>query len=85
MSVDGIDSRTSTDPGRITTHRGLRITDPTRTFLDLAADLDLVDLVVLGDSLCRAGRLTPDQLVAAVRTARAAPAPGEAARRSLGA
>jgi hypothetical protein len=65
MSVDGIDSRTSTDHEGTTTHRGLRITDPTRTFLDLAADLDLVDLVVLGDSLCRAGRLTPDQLVAA--------------------
>ncbi|MFL6081211.1 MAG: hypothetical protein ACJ714_14880 [Ornithinibacter sp.] len=65
MCVDGIDSRTSTDHGRITTHRGLRITDPTRTFLDLAADLDLVELVVLGDSLCRAGRMTPDQLVAA--------------------
>jgi hypothetical protein len=65
MTVDGVDSRTSTDHGRITTHRGLRLTDPTRTFLDLAADLDLVDLVVLGDSLCRAGRLTPDQLVAA--------------------
>ena len=62
MNVDGIDSRTSTDHGRISTHRGLRMTDPIRTFLDLASDLDLVDLVVLGDSLCRAGRTTPEQL-----------------------
>src|SRR4051794_28691287 len=35
MSVDGIDSRTSTNRAGLTTHRGLRMTDPTRTFLDL--------------------------------------------------
>ncbi len=68
MDVDGVDSRVSSDRERITTHRGLPVTDPTRTFLDLAADLDLVDMVVLGDSLCRAGHLVPAALVEAAST-----------------
>jgi REase_MTES_1575 len=38
--------------------RGLPISSPAQTFLDLAACLGLVDLVVLGDSLVRARRLT---------------------------
>ena len=63
LDVDGIDARVSTNRTGIVTHRGLRITDPTRTFLDLAADLDLVELVVVGDSLVRAGRVTPGALV----------------------
>lgn len=45
--------------------RGLRLTSPTQTFLDLAHCLTLVDLVVLGDSLVRLRRTTPEQLVAA--------------------
>ena len=44
-------------------HRGVRVTTPAQTFLDLAHDLDLVDLVVLGDSLVHRGHVTPDQLV----------------------
>jgi len=47
------------------TWRGLPVTSPERTFLDLGRWCDLVDLVVLGDSLVKAGATTPDKLVAA--------------------
>ena len=50
--------------------KGLPLTGPERTFLDLAATLDLVDLVVLGDSLVKVGRTTPADLVGAARTHR---------------
>jgi hypothetical protein len=51
-----------------TRHRGLPIATPTQTFLDLAgAGLTLVDLVVLGDSLVKADRVTPEQLVEAAK------------------
>jgi len=55
-------------------------TDPVRTFLDLAGELDLVDLVVLGDALVRAGRVSPTHLVEA--TARGAQRWGVAATRA---
>lgn len=45
--------------------RGQRVTSPLDTFLDLATRLDLLDLVVLGDSMVRRNRFTPDQLVVA--------------------
>ena len=51
---------------QVTTWRGLRTTNPMQTFLDLAQVLTLVDLVVLGDSLVKRGRLTTEQLVAFV-------------------
>jgi hypothetical protein len=38
---------------------GQLVTAPTQTFLDLAGSLDLVDLVVLGDSLVNAGQIVP--------------------------
>jgi hypothetical protein len=68
LDVDGIDARVSINRTGIVTHRGLRITDPTRTFLDLAEDLDLVEMVVVGDRLVRAGRVTPTTLVNAADT-----------------
>jgi hypothetical protein len=68
MDVDGVDARVSSNRERVTTLRGIRLTDPVRTFLDLAEDLDLVELVVLGDSLVRAGRTSPADLVAAAST-----------------
>ena len=43
--------------------RGLPVTTPVQTFLDMSHALSLVDLVVLGDSLVRRGRCTPGQLV----------------------
>ncbi len=68
MDVDGVDSRVSSDRAGITTRFGLPATTPERTFLDCAEDLDLVDLVVLGDSLVRAGAVTTDDLVLAAAT-----------------
>ncbi len=46
---------------------GIRVTTPAQTFLDLAHDMDLVALVVLGDSLVHRGRVTPGQLVDAAQ------------------
>lgn len=43
--------------------RRLAVTSPIDTFLDLATCLNLLDLVVLGDSLVRRGRITPAALV----------------------
>ncbi|MFP5282757.1 MAG: DUF559 domain-containing protein [Actinomycetes bacterium] len=46
--------------------RGLPVSTPAQTFLDLAAyGLELVDLVVVGDCLVKARRVTPEALVAA--------------------
>jgi hypothetical protein len=45
--------------------RGLPVTSPERTFLDLGRWCELVDLVVLGDSLVRAKSTTPERLVEA--------------------
>ena len=47
--------------------RGVPVTGPDDTFLDLAAELGLVDLVVLADSLIRRRRTTQDALVAATQ------------------
>ncbi|MGD8199881.1 hypothetical protein ACQE98_04375 [Ornithinimicrobium sp. W1679] len=52
-----------------TVFRGLRTTGADDTFLDLARSLGLVDLVVLGDSLVRRRRTTPEKLVQAAGTA----------------
>lgn len=46
-----------------TTFRGLAVSSPLDTFLDMATQLTLVDLVILGDSLARRRRFTPDDLV----------------------
>jgi hypothetical protein len=51
-------------------HQGLPISSPVQTFLDLAGvGLSMVDLVVLGDSLVKAGRISPEQLVQAAADA----------------
>jgi hypothetical protein len=47
----------------VTTFKGLRLTTPSQTFLDMAQVLNLVDLVVLGDSLVKGGRVSPEELV----------------------
>lgn len=44
---------------------GVLLSSPAQTFLDLAAVISLVDLVVVGDSLVRETGVTPAQLVAA--------------------
>lgn len=51
---------------RSRTHRGVLVTTPEQTFCDLAGTLDLVDLVILGDSLVKRGVTTPTALVIAV-------------------
>ena len=50
------------------TRRGLPVTTPERTFLDMGRCCDLVELVVLGDSLVRAEVTTPELLRAAAET-----------------
>ncbi|TPG19811.1 hypothetical protein EAH86_01085 [Pedococcus bigeumensis] len=61
---------------------GVRVTTAEDTFVDLAADLSLVDLVVLGDSLVSKGRATSHSMVAAA--AEGAGPVGELARRAAG-
>jgi hypothetical protein len=52
-----------------TRHRGLLVAQPVAVFAQMAAVApDLVELVVLGDSLVRAGRTTPEELVETTRT-----------------
>jgi len=48
--------------------RGIRVSSPEQTFIDLACSMPLVDLVVLGDSLVKANRTTVSALVEAVKT-----------------
>jgi hypothetical protein len=51
-------------------HQELPMSSPAQTFLDLAGvGLTLVSLVVLGDSLVKAGRVSPEQLVQAAAEA----------------
>lgn len=51
------------EPGQVFRRGGLPLTSPVGTFFELAETLGLIDLVVLGDSLVRAGRVTPRDLV----------------------
>ena len=61
----GIKAHSTRGSTKTSTLQGLAIASPTQTFLDLACSLDLVELVVLGDSLVKAKRVTPEDLVAA--------------------
>jgi very-short-patch-repair endonuclease len=61
----GVRSHDVHDAAEVVTYRGVRVSSPTQTFLDLAAVVDLVDLVVFGDSMVRSGKLTIAQLVQA--------------------
>jgi len=61
----GINAHSTTRSTTTPTIHNLRVTSPTQTFLDLASCLDLVELVVLGDSLVKAKRVTPEDLTAA--------------------
>lgn len=68
LRVSGIDARVRA--GSATTHHhGLLMTTPAQTFVDLGTELGLVDLVVLGDSMVRAGAVTPEELLRAAGTA----------------
>lgn len=72
MRVVGIDARRGTGIGARV--RRMPVTSAEETFVGLADDLTLVDLVVLGDSLVKAGRCRPDSLVAASSGTSRAPA-----------
>ncbi|MGN6414394.1 hypothetical protein [Flexivirga sp.] len=58
-------------PPLLWTRRGIKVTAPVQTFVDMAATSDLVDLVVLGDSLVRRTSVTPSELRAFARESRA--------------
>ncbi len=45
-------------------YRGLQVSSPAQCFVELAAQLTLVDLVVVGDHLVKRGLTTPEELVA---------------------
>lgn len=47
--------------------RGMLVTDPITTFLQMAGQLSLVDLVVLGDDIVRRYKIPPKRLVQAAR------------------
>lgn len=52
-------------PVDVVSRYGVRLSSPAQTFLDLAADASLVDLVVVGDSLVREAGIRPGILVRA--------------------
>jgi hypothetical protein len=62
LRVAGIDARARAHRD-VAWRLGLPLTSPARTFVDLAGELGLVDLVVLGDSLVRRGVVTPEALI----------------------
>jgi hypothetical protein len=68
--IDGIRVHEARNPRDVVEHRGYRVTSPTRTFVDLADLLTLLDLVVVGDAMVRRGLCTPEQLVEEARSAR---------------
>jgi len=57
-SRQGVKAHAGVIGAAVTRFRNLAISTPEQTFLDLATCLDLVALVVVGDSLIRAGRTT---------------------------
>lgn len=62
LRLDGVEVR-SVSSDQVVALDGRRVTTPAQTFCELASDLDLVELVVLGDSLVRAKKCRPEQLV----------------------
>lgn len=67
---------------RVTSVQGVRISSPSSMFVELAAVLGLVDVVVVGDALVRLGLVTADQLVEFC--ARSQDRQARAARRAAG-
>ena len=65
IRVKGLKSHLGKVRQGATTARGVPVTTPESTFVDLSDELGLVDLVVAGDSLVRSNRVTPGQLVEA--------------------
>jgi very-short-patch-repair endonuclease len=59
----GVGSHRSSQGSVVVTFAGIRVSSPEQTFIDLATELSLVDLVVLGDSLVKRGRTSTRRLV----------------------
>jgi len=59
----GVRSHYRRHPAQITRRKGVPVSTPAQTFLDLAAvGVGLVDLVVVADGLIKAGHTSPEQL-----------------------
>ena len=65
LRVNGIRTHLGLGSRAVGRRHGLPLTQPEQTFLDLAEDLDLVDLVVLGDRFVRRNVTTPEALIQA--------------------
>jgi hypothetical protein len=59
----GLRAHRASSHASVALYRGIPMSTPPQCVLDLAAELSLVDLVVLGDSLVRAGAVTPEELI----------------------
>jgi len=64
---NGVICHIASDSAPVMSHRGIRLSAPMQTFVELASMLSLVDLVVAGDHLVRKQWCTPDELVAFCR------------------
>lgn len=61
----GVDGHENSRGSQVVIHRGLRVSTPEQAFIDLATRLNLVDLVVLGDSLVAKRRTTTLRIIEA--------------------
>lgn len=82
LRIEGVAASFRPRPDRLILDRDVRLTPPSATLVELAAELSLVDLVVLGDSLVRRQATTPERLRAAARADRSRSGPR--ARRAAG-
>lgn len=64
----GVCSHLAPPSARVFLLHGIRVCAPEALFVEMAALVNLVELVVIGDALVRQKRLTPEQLVAAAAT-----------------
>ena len=78
----GVGGHQTSRASQVVTVGGLRVSSPEQAFIDLATDLTLVDLVVLGDSLLKRRRTTTGQMVEATLAWRGKG--GRLARRAAG-
>lgn len=59
----GVKAHVANTDAEVVVHRGIRTSSARQCVLDVAGRLGLVDLVVLGDSLVKAGHVSPEELV----------------------
>jgi hypothetical protein len=63
----GLKPHVTKRPRHVIVVRGIRATDPATTFIQMAGQLPLVDLVVLGDAIVKKYRISPTRLVRTCR------------------